>query len=72
MQAANENIIEGDLLIGAGGIAKFLGVTARQVYKMTYAGELPHFKIGGSVAARRSSLTRWMGEQETDGRAVAS
>lgn len=50
----------GELLIGAGAIAKALGITARQVYKLIYADQLPHFKLGGSVAARRSTLEKWL------------
>lgn len=55
---------DGDLLIGAPAIAKFLGITPRQVYRLTYDGEMPHFKLGGSVAARRSTLTKWMSDLE--------
>lgn len=62
MKADNDNIIEGDLLVGAGAIAKFLGVSPRQVYRLTYDGLVPHFKLGGSVAARRSSLAKWLAE----------
>ncbi len=64
MKASNDNIVEGDLLVGAPAIAKFLGVSQRQVYRLTYDGLVPHFKLGGSVAARRSSLSRWLAEQE--------
>jgi len=65
MEAANDNeIIIGDLLVGAPAIAKFLGVSPRQVYRLTYDGIIPHFKLGGSVSARRSTLSRWMAEQE--------
>lgn len=64
MDAVNDNMKEGDLLIGAGAIAKFLGVTSRQVYRLAYDGIVPHFKVGGSVAARRSSLAKWMAEAE--------
>lgn len=63
MKADNDNV-GGDLLIGANAIAKFLGVSSRQVYRLTYDGIMPHFKLGGSVAARRSSLTKWMAEAE--------
>ncbi|MBX5010848.1 helix-turn-helix domain-containing protein [Rhizobium lentis] len=51
---------DGDLLIGAAAIAKFLGITPRQVYRLAYDDVMPHFKLGGSVAARRSTLTKWM------------
>lgn len=64
MKAANDNVIEGDLLMGASAIARFLGCSSRQVYRLTYDGLMPHFKLGGTVAARRSSLTTWMSAQE--------
>lgn len=65
MKAANDNKqIEKDLLVGAKDIANFLGISQRVVYRLTYDGIIPHFKLGGSVAARRSSLSRWMDEQE--------
>jgi len=65
MEVANDNgIIVGDLLVGAPAIAKFLGVSPRQVYRLTYDGLVPHFKLGGSVAARRSSLAKWLADQE--------
>lgn len=57
--------VEGDLLLGAGAIAKFLGVTRRQVYHLVYGQVIPSFKAGGTVAARKSSLIRWMEEQES-------
>ena len=47
-----DNTIDGDLLLGANAIARFLGVSPRQVYRLTYDGLVPHFKLGGTVAAR--------------------
>jgi excisionase family DNA binding protein len=70
MQTANDEILEGDLLMGAPAIAKFLGVTQRQVYRLAYDKVVPHFKLGGTVAARRSSLSAWMDEQEAAARAA--
>lgn len=64
VKAANDNTVEGDLLLGASAIAKFLGITARQTYRMIYDDIVPTFKIGGAVAARRSTLTTWMVEAE--------
>jgi len=63
-KADNDNFIEGDLLMGANAIANFLGVTPRQVYRLTYGELVPHFKLGGTVAARKSTLTKWMAAQE--------
>jgi predicted DNA-binding transcriptional regulator AlpA len=50
----------GDLLIGARAIALFLGVTPRQVYHLAEQRTAPSFKVGGSVAARKSSLNSWL------------
>lgn len=57
--------ISADLLMGAPAIAKFLGVSQRQVYRLTYDGIMPHFKLGGTVAARKSSIVKWMESIET-------
>jgi predicted DNA-binding transcriptional regulator AlpA len=67
----NDNDNAGDLLIGAPAVAAALGIKTRQVYKLLYAGILPTFKLGGSVAARRSTLAAWLAEQERGGRAAA-
>jgi len=55
---------DGDLLLGADAIGRFLGITRRQTYRLVYDGIMPSFKLGGTVAARRSSLTKWLDEQE--------
>lgn len=57
--------VEGDLLLGADAIATFLGVTRRQVYRLVYDAVIPNFRAGGTVAARKSSLTKWMEDQES-------
>lgn len=62
-QPANDNV-PGDLLLGADAIAAFLGITRRQTYRLVYDSVIPSFKAGGTVAARKSSLTRWMAQQE--------
>lgn len=56
---ANDNA-PGDLLLGADAIATFLGISRRQAYRLVYDKVIPSFKAGGTVAARRSSLARWM------------
>jgi excisionase family DNA binding protein len=56
----------GLLLYGASAIAKFLGLTERQVRHRVADGELPTFKIGGTVCARRASLVAWLAKREVD------
>lgn len=55
---------ETDLLTGVAAIAAHLGMTDRQVYHLHDSGELPTFKLGAKVCARRSTLARHFAEQE--------
>jgi hypothetical protein len=53
-----------DLLMGAKAIGQYLGLNQRQVYNLIYAGELPTFHIGGTVAARKGKLANWLDGKE--------
>jgi hypothetical protein len=57
-----------DILHGAGAIAEHLfGASAarRRVYYLVESGQLPHFRVGRArICARRSTLARWISEQE--------
>lgn len=64
MNHANENTPSGDLLMGAAAIAEHLGITRRQTYRLVYDELIPTFKVGGTIAARRSSLNAWLEQQE--------
>ncbi|WP_043623597.1 helix-turn-helix domain-containing protein [Ensifer sp. ZNC0028] len=57
----NDNL---ELLTGANAIAKVLGVSPRRVYSMAETGTLPAFKLGGTVAIRRSKLAEWIADLE--------
>ena len=61
----------GLLLYGASAIAKFLGLTERQVRHRVADGELPTFKIGGTACARRASLVAWLARLEVEAHAAA-
>lgn len=50
-----------DLLYGVPAIAAYLGMTAAQVYHLTK--ELPTFKIGAKVCARKSAIDDWLDAQ---------
>jgi hypothetical protein len=69
----NERITDdaGLLLYGAPAIAQFLGLTERQVRHRVADGELPTFKIGGTVCARRASLVEWLAMREVEAQAGA-
>ena len=53
-----------DLLHGAQEIARFLGVPRRSVYYYAGRGELPIFRIGNQLKARKSSLCRYIAKLE--------
>lgn len=57
-----------DLLYGLEAIAEELGLTVPQTKHQIAKGELPSFKMGHIVCARRSALARHFAEQEKAGR----
>ncbi len=56
-----------DMLRGAEEIAQFLFGDARQrrkIYHLAASSNLPVFKLGSMICARKSVLLEWVGEQE--------
>ncbi|WP_099186229.1 MULTISPECIES: AlpA family transcriptional regulator [Sphingobium] len=45
-----------DLLKGVPEIARYVGKTERATYHLIYNNQIPHFKIGGRIHARKSEL----------------
>ncbi len=57
-----------DLLRGADAIAEFMfgdRQMRRQVYHLAQGGQLPVFKLGATLCARKSRLLRWIDQAET-------
>ncbi len=57
-----------DLLCGADAIAEFMfgdRRKRRQVYHLAQTGQLPVFKLGATLCARRSTIVEWIEAQET-------
>lgn len=63
MEHTNDNLA-GDILRGADAIAAYLGFPRRAVYHAVSKGNLPHFRVGELVCARRSTLAAWIESQE--------
>jgi hypothetical protein len=64
---ADETDFASDLLRGAEEIADFLfgdRSERRKVYYLAATSRLPTFKLGSMISARRSSLMKWVEEQE--------
>ena len=45
-----------DILIGVTAISRYVGKTERAVYHLIYNGQMPCFKIGAKIHARKSQL----------------
>ena len=71
-RVAAEPGLGNDLLRGADAIAEFLfgdPRLRRKVYYLTSEGrvQLPHFRLGTTICARRSTLLRWIEAAEARG-----
>lgn len=55
---------DADLLYQVPAIAKFFGMTEKQARHRIERGEIPTFRMGGTICARRSTLTAWLAAQE--------
>lgn len=56
-----------DLLEGAENIAEFLfgdRKKRRRIYHLIETSRLPHFKLGAMLCARKSTLVKWVADQE--------
>ena len=53
-----------DLLMGADAIGDFLGVPKQRIYYLANTVEIPFFRMGSTVCARRSRLVEWVEDQE--------
>ncbi|GFZ85193.1 MULTISPECIES: helix-turn-helix transcriptional regulator [Sphingobium] len=56
-----------DLLKGVPEIAHHMGKTERATYHLIYNNQLPHFKIGGRIHARKSELDAAFRSQAVNG-----
>lgn len=56
--------LKDDLLLGAAAIAEFMGIGRRQVYHMVSKQAIPCFNIGETIAARKSSIMKWIERME--------
>lgn len=57
-----------DMLLGAESVAAFLygdPKLRRKVYHLAATSNLPVFKLGSMICARRSVLIKWVTDQET-------
>lgn len=56
-----------DLLDGAEAIAEFVYGDRRhrrRIYHLAETGQLPHFKLGAMICARKTTLLAWIEAQE--------
>ncbi len=57
-----------DVLKGAESIACFIYGCAddrRKIYHLAQTGKIPVFRMGNTICARKSTILRWIAEQES-------
>jgi hypothetical protein len=70
--SANDGALPDDIIVGAEGISIALygpkegarETNIRRIYHAVAKGDLPTFKLGGRVHARRSTIMAWIEKQE--------
>jgi len=48
------------------GVAEYLNVDPKTVYRMVNRGELPGFKVSGSWRFKREDLDSWIAKQKAE------
>jgi len=59
--------LHGDLLHGASALAEFPygeSKVSHRIYKLVDKEKLPHFRLGSTICARKSTLLLWIAEQQ--------
>lgn len=64
--------LSNDLLDGADAIAEFIGLDRKRVYHLCAQGQLPSFKLGGKLIARKSAILARLEKLEEAGNARAA
>ena len=59
-----EACLADDILKGAEAISEFTGYSVNQITFLLRTGKIPHFRVGKFYNARKSTLLRWIEEQE--------
>ena len=62
--AGTTDKISDDLLRGAAEIADYTGLPRRRVYRLTERKQMPVFRLGSELCARKSTLLRWLDSLE--------
>jgi len=71
----SDDALAADLLRGADALAQFLfgdKKERRKIYHLAATSNLPVFKIGSMICARKSILLNWIAEQESRHTAVGT
>ncbi|MBT4905934.1 MAG: hypothetical protein HOL07_00870 [Rhodospirillaceae bacterium] len=64
MVPSNIPLLADDILCGADAIADYMGVPRRMIYHLAHASQLPIFRLGAKICARKSQLVAFVEKQE--------
>ncbi len=60
MEPSTASIVDTDRLLSVPQVAHFLGIAAKDVYRLTYSGALPTIKVGSRVRIAESALREYL------------
>ena len=51
-------------LVGAADIAEWIGCTGKHIYDLAKRGQIPHYRIGGSIRFDPEKVKAWLDQHE--------
>ncbi len=61
---ANTNVLSFPRLVGAAVVAGLTGWTRKHIYDLAKHGQIPHYRLGGSVRFDLVKVKAWLDQHE--------
>jgi DNA binding domain, excisionase family len=61
----NYVLLENDTILTVKEAAQILRTSQATMYRLVGKGEIPHFRVNGSIKFRLGTLTSWINQQES-------
>ncbi len=63
-EKTEDTALPDDILVGAAEIGPEIKSKPRRVYALVAKDKIPHFRLGDIICARKSTLRKWIEQQE--------
>ena len=61
---SNSHVLSFPKLVGAAVIAEMTGFTRKHIYDLAKHGQIPHYRIGGSIRFDPEKVKAWLDQHE--------